>query len=124
MSVCLLLRDRYRSIIDFRLNFRRVLAIDIASDGVARSQNLLDGSLELSGHRLVTHGTGNSDHGIKRDISVVNNVLNLLSVTRGLLQLLHDEGRGSRDNGGGSLNNMYYIRRWSKYEKLVFLPHG
>lgn len=100
----LLFRDGDSSCVDLFLDLTRVLAVDSASNGEGGTEDLLDGATELLGHGLEPQGAGNVDDGIKGDVTRVLDVLHLLSVSGGLLELLHDHGRGSRDKGGGSLH--------------------
>lgn len=80
----------------------RGLTVDGASDGEARAEDFLDGSDKLLGHGLVSHSSGDVDDGIKGDVSTVLDVLDLLSVSWGFLELLQDQGRGSwNDSWGG-----------------------
>lgn len=73
-------------------------AIDLAAGGESSSENLLDGTLEVLGHRLVAHGAGDGDDLVEWDGLGVLDVLLLLAVTRGLLEGLDDEGRGGWDD--------------------------
>lgn len=85
------------------MNLRGVLAINIAADGVARTEDFLHGTFELLCHGLRSHGAGNRDDLVKREIAVVDNILGLLSITGGLLELSHDKSRSSGDYGGSGL---------------------
>lgn len=104
---CLLFWDFNLTIIDLRLDIPRALSIDGASDRKACSQNFLNGSRQLSGHTSFPHGTGNLDDGIQSQVSVVDNVFDLLTVTDGLVKGLHDKRRGGGDktDGGLTVNN-------------------
>jgi hypothetical protein len=79
------------------------LAINLASHAVAGTKNLLDGSLQLLGERLVAHGAGNVDDLIEADRLVVLDVLLLLAITRRLLESADDQGGGGGNDGDGSL---------------------
>lgn len=81
----------------------RGLAVDLAADRVSSSQNLLDTTLQLLGEGLVAHGAGNLDDLVNGDRLVVLDVLLLLAITRGLLEGLDDERRGSGNNRDLSL---------------------
>lgn len=81
----------------------RGLAINLAADTVGGTQDLLDGSLQLLGERLVAHSAGNLDDLVETDRLVVLDVLLLLAVTRRLLEGLDDERRGGRNNRDLSL---------------------
>lgn len=65
-------------------------AIDLAANRVASSQDLLDGSLELTSERLGPHDTGDGDDFLKRDRLGVLDVLLLLAVPGRLLECLDD----------------------------------
>lgn len=99
----LLLGDGDLSLLNLLLKVMGRLSVDTASDRKASSEDLLDGTRKLLGHRLESHDTGDLDDRVKSDVSVVDNILHLLSVSGGLLELSHDEGRGGGDDGGGSL---------------------
>lgn len=103
MSKPLLLGDGDLSSIDLLLQVMGGLAVHAAADGEAGSEDLLDGTNKLLGHGLATHDAGNLNDRVKGDVALVDNVLHLLSVSGGLLELSHDEGRGSGDDGGGGL---------------------
>jgi hypothetical protein len=79
------------------------LAIDLAANTVGGTENLLDGTREVLGERLVSHGAGDLDDLVKGNRLVVLDVLLLLAVTRRLLEGLDDERRSSGDNGDSSL---------------------
>lgn len=91
------------AVVDSLDNGLRGLAVDLAADRVSSSQNLLDTTLQVLGEGLVAHGAGNLDDLINGDGLVVLDVLLLLAVTRGLLEGLDDERRGSGDNRDRSL---------------------
>jgi hypothetical protein len=80
-----------------------VLAIDSAANGESSSQDFLDGTLELTGKRLVAHDASNLNNVVNGDVTRVLDVLLLLAVTRGLLKSLDDQGRGGGNNGNLSL---------------------
>lgn len=78
------------------------LAINLASNTISSSQNLLDGTAQLLGVRLEAHGAGNLDDLVKGNRLVVLDVLLLLAVAGGLLQGLDNEGRcGGNDRDLG-----------------------
>lgn len=80
------------------------LTIDGATNGESSSQDLLQGSLESSRLRLVSHGSSDLEDLISSDVTVVEDVLRLLSVSHRLLQLLDNQGGGVGDDLGGSLS--------------------
>merc|ERR1712232_842954 len=82
------------AIIDLLLNFSWGLSVNGAANGVASSEDFLDGTPELSGDRLLTHLTGNVINDRHGEVSVVLDVLNLLAVTWRLLQGLDQQGSG------------------------------
>lgn len=79
------------------------LAINLTSYGESSSQNLFDGTLEVLGHRLVTHDSCNLNDLVQWDGLGVLDVLLLLAVAWGLLEGLDDERRGRWDDGDGGL---------------------
>lgn len=79
------------------------LAVNLASNTVCRSQNLLDTTLQRLRERLVAHGSRNLDDLLQRNRLVVLDVLLLLAIAGGLLEGADDEGGGSGDNGDGGL---------------------
>jgi len=100
----LLLRDLDLAGLNVVADSLGAAAIDLAAGGEGSAEDLLDGTLERLGHRLVLHGAGDRDDLVKRDGLGVLDVLLLLAVTRGLLKSLDDERRGGRNNGDGSLS--------------------
>lgn len=81
----------------------RGLAVNLASNAVRRSENLLDSAGKRLGEGLVPHSPGNLNDLVEGDGLVVLDVLFLLAVTGGLLQGADDEGRGGRNDGDGGL---------------------
>lgn len=79
------------------------LAINLAANTVGGSENLLDGTREVLGERLVSHGAGDLNDLVEGDRLVVLDVLLLLAVAWGLLEGLDDERRSSGNNRDGSL---------------------
>lgn len=77
------------------------LAINLATDTVGGTENLLDGTRELLGERLVSHGAGDIDDLVEADGLVVLDVLLLLAITGRLLEGLDDQ-RGSGGHNGDS----------------------
>lgn len=71
----------------------RVLAIDLASDGLSGTQDLLNGASQVLGHRSWSHLARDLDDLIERDAAVVLDVLHLLLVTWRLLQSLDHQRR-------------------------------
>ena len=57
------------------------LSVDCAADRLASSENLLDGTAQLLGQRLVSHGSCNADDLVEGNVTGVSDVLDLLSVT-------------------------------------------
>jgi hypothetical protein len=49
----------------------RVDTVDLAAGGLGSAQNLLDGSLQLVGHRAWSHLTGNGDDLVERNAAFV-----------------------------------------------------
>ena len=75
----------------------RRLAVDGASDGLSRAEDLLDGAFQLAGHGALAHDAGDVDDLVEGDVAAVLNVLDLLAVTRRLLEGA-DEESGSAGN--------------------------
>jgi hypothetical protein len=94
----LLVGDVNLAVVDGLGDNTRGLAINLATHTVGSAQNLLDNTLEVLGERLEAHGPGNLDDLVHADRLVVLDVLLLLAVTRGLLERLDDQRRGSGDN--------------------------
>lgn len=99
----LLLGDGDLSLLNLLLKVVGGLAVDTAANREASTQDLLHGSGQLLGHGLASHDTGDLNDRIKGDVAVVDNILDLLSVSGGLFELSHDKGRGSRDDRRGGL---------------------
>lgn len=77
-------------------------AINLAASGESGTEDLLDGALKRLGHRLEPHGAGNVNDLVQRDGLGVLDVLLLLTVTRGLLESLDNQGgSGGNDRDGG-----------------------
>merc|ERR1719189_807273 len=91
-------------IIDLVDNVVRVLTINSAADRLGRAQDLLHHPGEFPRHGPGPHHPGSVDDVVQRDVAAVLDVLDLLSVARGLLQGLDDEGRSRRHNGDSGLS--------------------
>lgn len=78
-------------------------AINLAASAERSTEDLLDGALQVLGHRLEAHGAGDLNDLIEGNALGVLDVLLLLAVTRGLLEGLDDERRGRGNNGDGGL---------------------
>lgn len=74
----------------------RVLLTDGATKGNTGAEDFFAGTVKLNSVRLlsISHGVGNLDDVIEANVSVVQNVLNLLSIPWWFLQSLNDQGRG------------------------------
>ena len=94
----LLVRDLDLTVVDALLDVLGGAAVDGATDGVGRAEDLEDGALELLGLGLVAHLTGDLDDGGEGQVTAVGNVLDLLAITEGLLEGLDDQGGGVGDN--------------------------
>jgi hypothetical protein len=79
-------------------NRLRALAIHLATNAESSAQNLLDATLEVLGEGLEAHRPRNLNHLVESDRAAVLDVLDLLAVTRGLLERPDDEGRRRRDD--------------------------
>jgi hypothetical protein len=89
--------------VDGLLNVLGALAVNGASNGDAGSENLLDSADEMGSVRLGAHLLGDFEDGIHGDLSVVDNVLGLLSVPRGLLEGSKDEGTSGVEHSNFTL---------------------
>jgi hypothetical protein len=78
-------------------------AIDLATSAEGSAENLLDGTLQVLGHRLEPHGAGDVDDFIERNALGVLDVLLLLSVSGRLLKSLDNERRCGGNDGYGGL---------------------
>jgi hypothetical protein len=102
--LCLLLWHLSLSISDLVDEVVWVLAVNGATDTVASAQELSADAGEVLGHRSLSHGSGGSQNIVPGDVTVVLDVLDLLSVTWWLLEGLDDQGRGAWHNGDLSLS--------------------
>lgn len=91
------------SVLDSIADILRTPSIHLATSAEGGTQNLLDGPLEVLGQRLKPHRPCDRDDLIERNRLGVLDVLLLLTVTRGLLEGLDDEGRGRGNNGDSGL---------------------
>ena len=82
------------------------LSVNGASERDGGSEDLLDGSLKGDGHGLVcfSHGLGNLEDIIELDVTVVGDVLLLLSISTSLLQGFNDEWGGGWKDLHGTLS--------------------
>lgn len=69
----------------------RVLLLDGAANTLAGTEDLLDGARKSATERLVAHRPRDVDNLVKRDVAAVNDVLGLLTVTRGLCSVSQDD---------------------------------
>merc|ERR1719383_417417 len=76
---------------------KKRLAVDRASDGLSGAENLLDGAFQLARHGALAHDAGDVNDLVEGDVAAVLNVLDLLAVTRRLLEGA-DEESGSAGN--------------------------
>jgi hypothetical protein len=84
-------------------NLLRTPPVNLASDRKASAKDLLDRALQFLGHGLESHLASNLNDLVERDRLAVLDVLLLLPVSRGLLERLDDEGRGTRHDRDLSL---------------------
>ena len=99
----LLLRDLDLARLDVVRDVLGAAAVDLAAGGESSTEDFLDGTLKVLGHRLEAHGAGDVDDLVEGNALGVLDVLLLLPVTRGLLKGLDDERRGRRNNRDSSL---------------------
>ena len=57
--------------VDLDDDVMRMLSVDFAANRLSSAQNLLDGSLQMIGHRSWSHCTRNSDDFIERNTAFV-----------------------------------------------------
>jgi len=81
-----------------------VLVVDGAANRVSSSQKLTADTAQILSHGSVFHDPGSTEHIVPGDVTVVRDVLDLLSVTWWLLEGLDEECRGTRHDGHGSLS--------------------
>lgn len=89
--------------LDFVGDVLRAASVNLAASAEGSSEDLKDGTLEVLGHGLEAHGTGDADDLLKRNALGVLDVLLLLAVPGRLLKGLDDEGRSGGDDGNGGL---------------------
>uniref|UniRef100_A0A0A0KIC9 Uncharacterized protein n=1 Tax=Cucumis sativus TaxID=3659 RepID=A0A0A0KIC9_CUCSA len=92
-----ILRNFNIPISNFLLQILRVLTIDRTPNRNASTENLLNGSTEILSHRPGAHNPSNLNNIVKRDITIVLDVLGLLAVAFGLFEGLDDQS-SSRGN--------------------------
>ena len=82
------------------------LSVNGASEGHAGSENLLDGSFKSDSHGFISfsHGLGNFEDIIELDVTVVGDVLLLLSLSTSLFQGFNDEWGGGWKDLHGTLS--------------------
>ena len=82
------------------------LAIDGATERNAGSKDFFDSTGEGNSHgfSVISHGFGNSSDIIELDVSVVRDVLDLLSISATLLEGLNDEWSSGVKNGDSALS--------------------
>ena len=78
-------------------------AVNTATNRESSTQDLKDGTLQLLGQTAVAHGAGDLDNVIEGNGLGVLDVLLLLTVTRGLLEGLDDQGGSGGHNRDSSL---------------------
>ena len=88
---CLFLWDGILARVDLLDDVMRMLTIDLASDGLSGTQDLLDGASQILGHRSGSHLARDLDDLVERDAAVVLDVLHLLLVAWRLLQSLDNQ---------------------------------
>lgn len=72
------------SLVDAVNDVVRRLAVNGAADTLSGTKDLLDSGGKVLAERLESHGAGNVDDVVKRDVASVADVLLLLAVTRRL----------------------------------------
>lgn len=71
---------------------------------MGRTQHFLAGTGQFASHRAGSHHSGNADNFIEGDVTVVLDVLDLLTIAWWFLQGLYDQGSSRWDNRDGSLS--------------------
>jgi len=89
------------TVVDLFNNALGVLVVNSASEGVASAQKLLDGTLKSSGERSGFHNLGAFNNLIESQVSVVLDVLDLLSISGFFVEFLDQDGRGRGEDGDG-----------------------
>ena len=81
------------ALVDLSGHVLGALLLDGAAEGDAGAKDLLDGAFEGDGHRLLglSHGLSDLENVVKLEVTVVGEVLLLLSVSAGLLQGLNNQ---------------------------------
>jgi len=80
-----------------------VLVVDGATNRVSSSQELTADTAQVLGHGSVLHDPSSTEHIIPSNVTIVADVLDLLSVPRWLLQGLDQQSTGTWHNRHGSL---------------------
>ncbi len=80
--------------VDVLLDLAGVLAVDGAANRGRGAENLEDGALEVLGEGAGPHDAGDLVDLVKGDVTAVGNVLDLLPVTWGLLEIGKGKGKG------------------------------
>jgi len=80
-----------------------VFTVDGAANRVGGTQHLLAHTSQVLGHRSLSHDPGSAQDIVPGDVTVVEDVLDLLSVTWGLLERLDDHRASAGHNADGSL---------------------
>merc|ERR1740121_3409558 len=83
-------------VVDRLLDICGLHAVDRATNRPARAKYLLHRARERLGQTLATHLPGDVEESILCDVAAMLDVLGLLAVTHGLLQLLDEKARGVR----------------------------
>lgn len=99
----LLIGDLDLAFVDGLNHIVRVLLVDGAANALASTKDLLNSRRKVLAERLVAHGPGNLNDLVERNVAAVLNVLDLLAVTRGLLERLNDQRRSTGHNAHLSL---------------------
>eukprot|EP01084_Bolivina_argentea_P223336 377898_1 len=95
-----LVGDLELALVDLVLDGHGVLAVDGAADGDGSSEDGQNGSLHALGHGLVGDVLGDLEDLLEANVATVLDVLDLLAVTRGLLEGADQHGGGT----GGDVN--------------------
>ena len=96
-----LFRDLGLTSLDGGLEGLRGLTVNSATDGVGSTEAFKNATLEGVGHRLGADVLSNLDNFLEGDVTRVLDVLDLLTVTGGLLEGLDDAGGDGGHKGDG-----------------------
>jgi len=98
LSARLFRRNFDGPIVDLICYSTGILTVHSATNREASSEDLLYGTTELAGTRLLFHCTSDVIHLLQSQVATVGDVLDLLPVSNRLLEGLNDKGGGRGNN--------------------------